>query len=157
MIPRKDRLVALRFQEKPARSNGCVDVLRPSTAKSRCRMNSAADTIMAVSTVSIQFGTRKRRVILLGAGFSSIVPSLFPLLEKKGYRVTDWIGSLIAFSGGVVEVLTPFLISWLIDDHPFVLVYLTFASVVCSFTMFAVMQMFIKLHKRYRRITIESQ
>ncbi|KAH7638166.1 hypothetical protein HUG17_9271 [Dermatophagoides farinae] len=73
--------------------------------------------------------------ILLGAGFSSVVPSLFPLLEQRGYTVTDWIGSIITFSGGVAQVLAPFVIGIWIDHIPYILVYFTFLSIITATLM----------------------
>lgn len=89
--------------------------------------------------------------ILLGAGFSSIFPSLFPLLEMKGYQVTDWIGSIITFSGGVSQVFAPFVIGLLIDSNAFILVYFAFVSCIASTIIFSLMLALITLHSRYRQ------
>lgn len=84
--------------------------------------------------------------ILLGAGFSSIFPSLFPFLEQNGYMVTDWIGSLITFSSGVAQVLAPFIIGLYIDQNPFVLVALTFVSITGSIIVFFIMRLLMKIN-----------
>ncbi|XP_027198281.2 sodium-dependent glucose transporter 1A-like [Dermatophagoides pteronyssinus] len=86
--------------------------------------------------------------ILLGAGFSSVVPSLFPLLEQRGYTVTDWIGSIITFSGGVAQVLAPYIIGLWIDRIPYVLVDFTFLSIITATIMFTIMFLLMKFDQK---------
>ncbi|KAH9396740.1 hypothetical protein TYRP_003033 [Tyrophagus putrescentiae] len=71
-------------------------------------------------------------VVLLGAGFSSVFPCIFSHLEANGLTVTDMVGSLLTFAGGISEVLAPFIIGLYIDTRPYVLVYFTFLSVALS-------------------------
>ncbi|KAI2804128.1 hypothetical protein BLOT_003105 [Blomia tropicalis] len=82
-------------------------------------------------------------IILLGAGFASVFPSFFPFLERNGFEVTDMIGSVLTFSGGLAEVLAPFIIGLYIDNKPYVLVYFTFASVTLSFIVLALLNILI--------------
>lgn len=95
--------------------------------------------------------------ILLGAGFSSVVPSLFPLLEQRGYTVTDWIGSIITFSGGVAQVLAPFVIGIWIDHIPYILVYFTFLSIITATLMFMIMFLLMKFDQKQRQQQQQNQ
>ncbi|OTF69098.1 hypothetical protein BLA29_012312 [Euroglyphus maynei] len=95
--------------------------------------------------------------ILLGAGFSSVVPSLFPLLEQRGYTVTDWIGSIITFSGGVAQVLAPYIIGIWIDQIPYVLVDFTFLSIITSTIIFTVMFLIMKSDQKQRQLRRQQQ
>ena len=71
-------------------------------------------------------------IIMLGAGFASVFPSFFPFLELHGFPVTDMVGSILTFSGGISEVLAPFIVGLYIEHSPYVLVYFTFLSVTLS-------------------------
>lgn len=73
--------------------------------------------------------------IFLGAGFSSVFPSFFPFLENSGLKITDWVGSLLTFAGGITQTLSPYLIGIYIDTWPYIIVYFTFASITLSITV----------------------
>lgn len=94
-----------------------------TVAIGNCLVYLFADTSLPLFTLGI---------ILLGAGFASVFPSFFPFLERHGFPITDMVGSLLTFSGGLSEVLAPFLVGLYIDTKPYVLVYFTFLSVTLS-------------------------
>lgn len=87
-------------------------------------------------------------VVFLGAGFASVFPCIFSHLEFNGFTITDMVGSLLTFSGGISEVLAPFLIGLYIDTKPYVLVYFTFLSVTLSSLALAALNFLIWFARR---------
>lgn len=76
--------------------------------------------------------------IVLGAGFSSIYASIYAFLEQH-IRVTNIIGSIFVFSGGLTCALSPSLVGHYIERKPLVLIYFNLiCTALCLFLMFII-------------------
>ncbi|RWS17336.1 sodium-dependent glucose transporter 1-like protein [Dinothrombium tinctorium] len=85
--------------------------------------------------------------IFMGVGFASIFPSILAFVEKH-MPVTNFIGSIFTFSGGVMAIVYPRLIGKYIENDSSFVLYLSLASVVLTTLSFTSIYIFATKCKR---------
>ena len=72
---------------------------------------------------------------ILGIGFSSVYASIYAFLERQ-IRVTNRIGSIFVFAGGLTAALSPSLVGQYIEPNPLVLVWF---NLICCLLCLAIL------------------
>lgn len=82
--------------------------------------------------------------IILGCGFSSVYASIYAFLEQK-IRVTNRIGSLFVFAGGLTAAVSPSLVGQYIEANPLILVWFNLACCLLCLTIFVIIHLTVYL------------
>lgn len=94
--------------------------------------------------------------IVLGCGFSSVYASIYAFLEQN-IRVTNRIGSLFVFAGGLTAALSPSLVGQYIEANPLILVWFNLACCLLCLIILIIIHLTIYLNgkKSVKKIIIE--
>lgn len=73
--------------------------------------------------------------VILGLGFSSVYASIYAFLENQ-FRVTNRVGSIFVFAGGLTAAVSPSLVGQYIEASPLILVWF---NLVCCLLCLSIM------------------
>lgn len=82
--------------------------------------------------------------IILGAGFSSVYASVYAFLEQQ-IRITNRIGSVFVFAGGLTAALSPSLVGQYIEPNPLILVWFNLVCCLLCLTIFIIIHLSVYL------------
>lgn len=88
--------------------------------------------------------------IILGAGFSSVYASIYAFLEQH-LSVTNTIGSIFVFAGGLTAATSPSVVGHYIEAQPLILVYFNLGCTILCFFIFLIIHLSISLKNRKMR------
>lgn len=78
--------------------------------------------------------------IIIGCGFSSVYASIYAFLENH-ITVTNTIGSIFVFAGGLTASLSPSLVGHYIEANPLILVWFNLVCVSLCFILFLIIHL----------------
>lgn len=82
--------------------------------------------------------------IILGAGFSSVYASIYAFLEQQ-IRITNQIGSVFVFAGGLTAALSPSLVGQYIEPNPLILVWFNLVCCLLCLTILMIIHLSVYL------------
>ncbi|CAG2115957.1 unnamed protein product [Medioppia subpectinata] len=91
--------------------------------------------------------------IILGAGFSSVYASMYAFLEHQ-FRVTNVIGSIFVFAGGLTCALSPSLVGKYIEANPLILIWFNLICVTLCVLIFVLIHFTICMNNRQKKAKI---
>ena len=84
---------------------------------------------------------------ILGIGFSSVYASIYAFLERQ-IRVTNRIGSIFVFAGGLTAAVSPSLVGQYIEPNPLVLVWFNLICCLLCLTILLIIHFTVFLMDR---------
>lgn len=84
---------------------------------------------------------------ILGVGFSSVYASIYAFLEHQ-IRVTNRIGSVFVFAGGLTAALSPSLVGQYIEANPLILVWFNLVCCLLCLTILIIIHLTVYLCER---------
>lgn len=84
---------------------------------------------------------------ILGVGFSSVYASVYAFLENQ-IRVTNRIGSIFVFAGGLTAALSPSLVGQYIEASPLILVWFNLVCCLLCLTILVIIHLTVYLAER---------
>lgn len=85
--------------------------------------------------------------VILGCGFSSVYASIYAFLEQK-IRVTNRIGSIFVFAGGLTAAVSPSLVGQYIEANPLILVWFNLVCCLLCLTIFVIIHLTVYLQEK---------
>ncbi|XP_054163520.1 sodium-dependent glucose transporter 1-like [Oppia nitens] len=91
--------------------------------------------------------------IILGAGLSSVYASVYAFLEQQ-FRVTNRIGSIFVFAGGLTAAVSPSLVGQYIEANPLILIWFNLICVGICLSILLVIHFSIYIRNRQKQAKV---
>lgn len=93
--------------------------------------------------------------VILGVGFSSVYASIYAFLEQQ-LSVTNRIGSVFVFAGGLTAALSPSVVGQYIEANPLILVWFNLACCLLCLVIFVIIHLTVHLKGKSKMQDLES-
>lgn len=87
---------------------------------------------------------------ILGVGFSSVYASIYAFLEQQ-IRVTNRVGSIFVFAGGLTAAVSPSLVGQYIEANPLILVWFNLACCLLCLAIFVAIHLIVSFSQKRQK------
>jgi hypothetical protein len=88
--------------------------------------------------------------------FSSVYASIYAFLEQQ-IRVTNVIGSIFVFAGGLTAALSPSIVGHYIEANPLILVWFNLVCATLCFGILIIIHLTVSIKNRSLKSKIDSK